>query len=90
MAVATDNRSATCFTESSVSEPGRFSRHKPDTKPLLTGASGSAEWESLSERFSIFSAACSGVLPPPTLAADLPKLNVVGSNPISRSRKANS
>jgi hypothetical protein len=60
------------------------SRHKPDTKLLRIGASGGAEWELLSEGFPMFSTACNPLLPPPTLAPVLPKLNVVGSNPISR------
>ncbi len=97
VAVVTPKCSATCLTDSSRAaapwlappgDPGALrSRHKPDTKSLLNGASGGAEWELLSERFPMFSTACNPVLPPPTLAPDLPKLNVVGSNPISRSRK---
>jgi hypothetical protein len=90
VAVVTPKCSATCLTESNRSgapsgDPGPpFPRHKPDTKSLLNGASGGVERELLSERFPMFSTACNPMLPPPTLAPDLPKLNVVGSNPISR------
>jgi len=42
------------------------------------------EWDPAPERFSRLSPTCNPLLPPPTLAPDLPKLDVVGSNPISR------
>jgi len=94
VAVVTPRCSATCLTDSNRSRPPWLAsaedpgplvpRHKPDTKSLLNGASGGAEWELLSERFPMFSTACNPVLPPTTLAPDLPKLNVAGSNPVSR------
>ena len=98
VAVVTPKCSATCLIESNRSgapwlaqsvDPGPpFPRHKPDTKSLLIGASVGTGWDSASERFSRLSPTCKALLPLPTLAPDLPKLNVVGSNPISRSRKA--
>jgi hypothetical protein len=60
VAVATPKCSATCLIESNRSGPPWLTsadpgplvpRHKPDTKSLLSGASGGAEWELLSERF---------------------------------------
>jgi hypothetical protein len=100
VAVVTPKCSATCLTDRSRSgppwlappeDPGALvPRRKPDTKSLLNGASGGAEWKLLSERFPMFSTACNPVLPPPTLAPDLPKLNVAGSSPISRSKSQNS
>jgi hypothetical protein len=92
--VVTPKCSATCLTECNRSDcpwlapaEGRgipSPRHKPDTKSVLIGASVGVGWDPGPERFSRLSPSCKALLPPPTLAPDLPKLNVVGSNPISR------